>query len=70
VRLWRSRLRFYAKHGSRYGRVHNGVLRIVLGGWLRIRKADARRRFDRGEITDQELAAELTAYGALSVPEL
>lgn len=65
VRLWTSRFRFYAKHGTRYGPVHNGLLRLILRVWLRMRRADARRRFGRGDIGGEELAAELAAYGAL-----
>lgn len=62
VRLWRSRLRFYAKHGSRYGRVHNGMLRIVIRAWLSAQRRQVQRRAARGEIDGDALSAELAAY--------
>ena len=66
VQLWRSRFRFYAKHPTRYGPVHDGALRLILKIWLRQRRRDAQRRFAAGEITGIQLDAELTAYAAVS----
>ncbi len=64
--LWRSRFRFYAKHHNRYPHGYLRVLRGLLGIGLTWRKLSARRRFANGQLTGEELQAELDAYRAIA----
>jgi len=65
-RLWRSRFRFYAKHRNHYPRGYLSVLRGLLGIGLTWRKLTAQRRFANGQLTGEELQAELNAYQAVA----
>ena len=66
TRLWRSRLRLYAKHPQRYPPGYTVAVRALIRIGTRQRMADARRRFAAGEITGDELAAELAAHAEVT----
>lgn len=65
-RLWRSRFRFYAKHGQRYPAGYRCILRALVRGGLMTKAWRAQQRFAHGEITGEELQAELAAYAAIA----
>ena len=62
VRLWQSRLRFYAKYRLRYQVGYLAALRLLiwLGFWWRTQRAD--QRFAQGQLTGTEWQAERAAY--------
>ncbi len=61
-RLWRSRLRFYAKHRRRYSAGYRLALRLLISAGLARRAAAAERTFARGGASGTAVAAELAAY--------
>lgn len=61
-RLWRSRLRFYAKHRDHYPPAYLYLVRALIRTGLRVRAAQARLRFAQGGISGIEAAEELDAY--------
>jgi len=65
VRLWRSRLRFYAKYRTLYPPAYGWIVRQLIrsGLWWRTRLAD--RRFAQGELTGVAWQAERDAYAAI-----
>lgn len=65
VRLWRSRLRFFDKHATRYPPLHRSAVRALARLHWRRGRARAWRTFARGLITGTELEAELNAYAEL-----
>lgn len=65
-RLWRSRFRFYAKHHSRYPAAYRALVRLLVRSSLLVKKQSARRRFATGQITGDQVQAELAAYRAVA----
>jgi GT2 family glycosyltransferase len=65
-RLWRSRFRFYAKHTQRYSAGYRRILRMLVRSGLTTKAWRAQQRFAHGEITGEELQAELAAYAAIA----
>lgn len=64
-RLWRSRLRFYQKHRLHYPPGYLALVRWLVWAGLRARAWVARRRFAHGELTGNEVGAELATYAAI-----
>lgn len=64
-RLWRSRLRFYAKHAHRYPAGYRWLVWRLIGLGMAWRAGAAMRRFARGALTGNEAQAELNAYQAI-----
>lgn len=65
-RLWRSRLRFYAKHSARYPAGYTHLVRGLLRLSAAWHSRQARRRFATGQATGLETGRELAAYRAVS----
>ena len=65
VRLWRSRLRFYAKYRTLYPPGYLWSVRQLLRGGLWWRTYLADRRFAEGELTGVAWQAERAAYAAI-----
>lgn len=65
-RLWRSRFRFYAKHEQRYPLAYRRFLRLFVRSGLWTKAWRAQRRFAQGEMTGEEVQAELAAYAAIA----
>jgi hypothetical protein len=66
ARLWRSRLRFYAKHRSRYGPLHIAAVRALLRVSAARNARRTRRSFAAGAIDGAAAARALAAYAAVS----
>ncbi len=60
--LWRSRIRFYAKHRRCFAPGHLLCVRLLLRTAMRLRGRQARRRFAHGQSTGTETANALAAY--------
>ncbi len=65
-RLWRSRLRFYQKHRTLYPPGYLTLIRALVTNGLRLRTWVARRRFAHGELTGNEVGAELATYKTIT----
>ena len=65
VQLWRSRSRFYAKHRALYPAGYAKILRVVMKSGLSRKARQANARFERGEIVQADLQAELDAYAEI-----
>jgi len=65
VQLWRSRTQFYKKHCSLYPIKYHKILRVVMKNSLWRKERQAHTRFERGNITQAELQAELDAYAEI-----
>ncbi|NJN83743.1 MAG: glycosyltransferase family 2 protein [Caldilineaceae bacterium] len=64
--LWRSRFRFYARYRRRYPPGYLAAVRGLVRLGVKVRAAQAHRRFGRGEINGVELHDELTTYAAVA----
>ena len=62
TRLWKSRLRFYEKHGDRYPTYERLAIHALLRSALLWRKRDAQQRFAQGKVDGVSFAAEIAAY--------
>jgi len=62
VQLWRSRLRFYAKHRAYYPASYVRWVRWLVQIGITSQRYQANRRFARDELLEDELTVELEAY--------
>ncbi len=65
VRLWQSRLRFYAKYRTLYGPGYGWLIRALIGVGFWWRTQQANRRFAQGTLTGSEWQAERNAYATI-----
>lgn len=65
VRLWQSRLRFYAKYRTLYPPGYLWIVRQLISGGLWWRTSLANRRFAQGEISGTAWQAERDAYATI-----
>lgn len=66
ARLWRSRIRFYAKYPDRFSPGFRAAARAIMRIGSRWRMRQARRRFASGAITGIELQEELDAHAVVA----
>lgn len=65
-RLWRSRLRFYAKYPDQFPTTYRVLARAIMRVGSRWRMVRARRRFASGVISGTELQEELSAHATVA----
>ena len=65
VRLWRSRLRFYAKYPALYPRGYLFVVRMIVRSAMLWRQRQALRQYAAGELTGEQVGDALAAYGTV-----
>lgn len=65
VRLWRSRLRFYAKYPALYPRGYLFVVRMIVRSAMLWRQRQALRQYAAGELTGDQVGEALAAYRAV-----